>query len=274
MIRRFLVLPLALILLASACDGSGPAAGEDPLTDAVVEDLFAAALDAGGEGGLPLPSLERLLRETYRTVREDPGAHSEGIDFLRRARAQAALAQAALETGDEEAARAHTARSEALTLRAILLVLGEDVAAEALAGVDQALDRLQARFAGKNVPDRYMQALARVHELSTRGHEALEGGNPGAALRFALRAADGLRAIVPRYQAETAIRRADRAFRAAHDLVASDASDAERDALRKARALLANARDAFRARDFRLAILLARESAAFSLGVLEGRSSG
>jgi hypothetical protein len=274
MTRRFLVLPLALILLASACDGSGPTAGEDPLPDAVAEDLLVAALDAGEETGVPLPSLERLLRETYRTLREDPGAHGEGVDFLRRARAQARMAQAALEAGDEEAARAHTARSEALTLQAVLSVLGEGVAEQALAGVDQAMARLEAGFAGKNVPDRYLQSLARVQELSGRGHDALEGGNPGAALRLALRAADGLRAIVPRYQAEVAIRRADRVFRAAYDLVATDASDTERDALRRARALLAEAGGAFRARDFRPAILLARESAALSLGVLEGRSSG
>jgi hypothetical protein len=274
MIRRFSAFPLALVLLVSACDGSGPAAGEDALPDAEVEGLLVAALDAGEETSLPLPSLERLLRQTYRAIREDPERNSEGIDFLRRSRAQARLARAALEAGDEEGARAHKARSEALTLQAILSVLGEDVATEALAGVDQALSRLETRLAGKNIPDRYLQALARIQEMSARGHDALDGGNPRAALRIALRAADGLRAIVPRYQAEVAIRRADRALRAAYDLVVSDATEAERNALRKARALLAAGKEAFRDRDFRLAIILARESTALSLEVLEGRSGG
>ena len=69
------------------------------------------------------------------------------------------------------------ARSHSAFLQAILAVLGDEVADTALQGVDLALARLEARIAGKTIPDRYRRALAQVHNLSERGHLALEAGN-------------------------------------------------------------------------------------------------
>ncbi len=273
MTARGLILALAPALFLWACDGASPSSVEHPLDETALQDLAVAAMEGAEQDGLPLPSLERLRQETYRTVRADPEAYPDGIALLRRARLQARQAREALAAGDEEGARAHQARSEALTLQAIIVVLGPETPARALAGVDQALARLDARLAGQNPPERFLQALDQVRNLVARGRAAL-GENPRAALKAALAAADRLRALVPRYQAEKAIHRADRAFHAAYDLVVADPADAEVQALRRARRLLAAAKDAYRSRDFRVAVRLARESAELSLDVLAARSGG
>lgn len=266
---------MGMALLFSACDGSAPVDVQDPVEEVELQEMAVAAFEAAEQDGTPLPSLEGLLRQTYRTIREDPEAHSEGITFLKRARLQARRAKEARDAGDEEGAKAHLARSQALTLEAILSVLGDEIAARALAGVDLALERLETRLSGKAIPDRYRKALDRVALLSGRGHLALESGNPRGALQAALNAAELLRAIVPRYQAERSVFRANRAYSAAMDLVANnDPTREEKEALQKARSLLAEAKAAFRDRDYRTAILFARESASLSLGVLAGRSGG
>lgn len=274
MTPRGLILALVPALLLWGCDGSSPSAVEDSVNANDLEELAVAAMEAAEQEGLPLPSLQRLLQETYRTVRAAPEAYPEGLALLRRARLQARQAREALAAGDEEAARAHQARSEALALGAVIVVLGPDVPAQALGGVEQALARLDARLAGQNPPERFLQALDQVRNLAARGQAALEEGNPRGALKAALVAADRLRALVPRYQAQKAIHRADRAFQAAYDLVVAGPTDAEVAALRKARRLLAAAKDAYRSRDFRAAVRLARESAELSLDVLAGRSGG
>ena len=167
------------------------------------------------------------------------------------------------------------ARSHSAFLQAILAVLGDEVADTALQGVDLALARLEARIAGKTIPDRYRRALAQVHNLSERGHLALEAGNDPAGLNAALIAADLLRAIVPRYHAERAIQWATRAYSTAQDLVSgNEPTDQEKAALRQARGLLKEAKEAFRTREFRESVRLAKASASLSLGVLEGRSDG
>jgi len=266
--------PFALIaaLSLSACDASSPTADQEPESEAVLEQLAVAAIEAADQEGFPLPSLDNLLRESYRAIRNDREAHADGIALLRRARAQATMAREAREAGDMETARAHATRSHALTLEAIVTVLGEEVVVRALAGVDQALARLDARLAGKTLPDRFQNALNRANALSARGHQALEAGNARVALGAALAAAELVRAISPRYQATMAIRRATRALRAAYEAVKADPTQAETDTLRKARRYLGAARDAFEAKEFREAILFARESATLSLRVLAGRS--
>jgi hypothetical protein len=272
MLRKSLFLSLCGILLLSACDASSPTATQEADTEAALEQLAVEALDAVEKEGYPLPSLQRLLRETYQTIRSDREGNAEGLALLRRARNQAVKAQEAREAGDLEAARAHAARSQALTLDAILSVLGEEVVDHALAGVDQALARLEARFAGKTLPDRFQNALNRAKALSEKGHEAREGGRLRVALSASFAAADLVRAISPRYQAFKAIRRASRAFDAAWNAVKADVTEGEAEALREARKFLAAAKEAYVARSYREAVLFARESATISLRVLEGRS--
>ncbi len=142
----------------------------------------------------------------------------------------------------------------------------------ALAGVDEALNRLEARFDGKTLPNRFQQALNRANDLAERGHEAREAGRLRAALGTSLAAADLVRALSPRYQAFTAIQRASRAFDAAWNAVRADVTEAEAKELREARRYLGAAKEAYAARSFREAVMFARESAAISLKVLEGRS--
>ena len=272
MLRKSLFLSLCGILLLSACDASSPTATQEPDAEAVLEQLAVEALEAAEEEGYPLPSLQRLLRETYQTIRNDREAHAEGLALLRRARNQAVKAQEAREAGDLEAARAYATRSQALTLDAIISVLGEKVVDHALAGVDQALARLEARFAGKTLPNRFQNGLNRAEALSEKGHEAREAGRLRVALSASFAAADLVRAISPRYQAFMAIRRASRAFDAAWNAVKADVTEGEAEALREARKYLGAAKEAYTARSYREAVLFARESATISLKVLEGRS--
>jgi hypothetical protein len=97
MIRKCLFLSLFGVLSLSACDASSPTATQEVETEAALEELAVEALDAAEEEGYPLPSLQRLLRETYQTIRNDREAHSEGLTLLRRARSQAMKAQEARE---------------------------------------------------------------------------------------------------------------------------------------------------------------------------------
>jgi HEPN domain-containing protein len=230
------------------------------------------ALTASDAQGTPLPSFERLLRLTYQTVRADQASYQEGITFLRRARAQARKAKEAHEAGDSEAARTHAARSHALQLRAILSVLGTQVAVDAVAGVDGAMARLEAHLAGKTLTEGMTRRLNRARTVTAGAHEALAAGNHLRALNGALVAADLIRSFSPRYQARKAIERATRAFRAAYELVKNDATDQEKAALRQARTHLDAAKGAFGEKKFRLAKRYANASAKLSLEVLQGRS--
>jgi hypothetical protein len=71
-----------------------------------------------------------------------------------------------------------------------------------------------------------------------------------------------------------AIQRATRAFKAARDAVAGAPTEAEAQALRKARKLLGEAQESYREREFKKAVRQARASAGLSLDVLVGRSGG
>ena len=272
MMRTGLVFTLAMGLILSACDTSSPTDVEATLDEAVVEQLAVQALEANEQQGAPLPCYERLLRRTFQAVRADPPAHAEGIALLKRARYQAKKAKEALDAGDAEVARIHTARSQALTLEAIISVLGTEVVDLAVLGVDQGLARIEEALAGKPLPDRFLKALDRVRSLSARAHEALDSGQPRNALASALAAADLLRALSVPFQARRALRWANKALGAALDAVKADPTQDEMEALRKARAYLRTAKDAFDAGKFQKALRLATESGRISLEVLWARS--
>jgi hypothetical protein len=272
--RRHLLTLLVASALLSACDSSAPFGPEGGADEAALEELALLALADGEAEGVPLPSFDRLLRETLQVIKTDQSSHAEGMKLLRRARHQAKLAAEAHQAGDNEAARDHTNRSRGLTLSAILLVLGDQVADQALEGVDQALARLDAKLAGKDLTERTQKTLDRARALSRRSHEALATDNLRGGLNGALVAADQIRSLSPRYQANKAIERATRAFRAAHEAVKADPTEAESEALGKARGHLKMAREAFEARKFREAVRHASEAGKLSLGVLQGRSGG
>jgi HEPN domain-containing protein len=272
--RRHLLTLLVASALLSACDSSAPFGPEGDADEAALEELALLALADGEAEGVPLPSFDRLLRETLQVIKTDQSSHAEGMKLLRRARHQAKLAAEAHQAGDNEAARDHTNRSRGLTLSAILLVLGDQVADQALEGVDQALARLDAKLAGKELTERIRKTLDRAHALFERGDEALASGNLRRALNVALVAADQIRSLSPRYQANKAIERATRAFRAAHEAVKANPTEVESEALGKARGHLKEAREAFEARKFREAIRHASEAGKLSLGVLQGRNVG
>ena len=269
--RALSVLLAGGALTLAACDGS-PVDAEATLDEAAFEELATQAVVEADNQGLPLPSLERLLRQTYQTVRSDPEGNADGIALLRRARAQRRAAQEARAAGDIEAARTHAARSHALTLEAILTVLGTETADRAVAGVAQAMARLEAHLAGKTLPERITRRVNRARELVTGAQAALGAGNPRRALHGALLAADLIRSFSPRFQAERAIQRATRALRAAYELVKDDATDEEKTALKQARRYLKAARGAFEEKKFLLAKRYANEAASRALEVLEGRS--
>jgi hypothetical protein len=272
--RNGLVFALGTALVLSACDTSSPTDSEVTVDGAAFEELAVAALQANENRGVPLPSLDRLLRETLQAVRAEPSAHAEGIAFLKRAHAQAKKAREALEAGDKEAARVHNARRGALTLEAIISVLGAGVVDQALAGVDQGLARIEKALAGRTLPDRYRKGLDWAHALSARGHVALDAGQYRHALGAALSAADVLRALSVPYQAQKAIHRATRALSAAYEAVKADPTQAETNALRRARRFLRAAKEAFDAKNFQKAFRLATESGKLSLEVLRARSGG
>jgi hypothetical protein len=271
MIRKALILSTLSLVALAACEGSSPTRADLEADARSVESLAENALAASDQQGTPLPSLDRLVQRTFQAIRE-AGGHPEGQRLLRQARLLAGQAAEARAAGKVQEANALEARSHGLTLEAILVVLGQGVAEEALAGVDGALASLDARLAGATVPDRIQLALQRAHALADRGRAALEQGRHRAALGAALASADVIRSLAPRYQAQKAMDVAARALRAAVDAVAGSPTDAEAASLRNARRFLAAARDAFEAGQFQRAIRYSTESAKLSREVLQGRA--
>lgn len=245
MIRNTFVFPLMAALALGACADASPTANEPALDEAAFELVAEAALEANDQQGTPLPSLDNLLRRTYKAIREQDG-HGQGVKLLRAGR----------------------------TLAGIIAVLGPGVAEEALAGVDQALSHLGDRFAGKTLPGRIQRILTQAETVAERGHEALAAERYAAALGAALASADLIRSLSPRFQARKAIDRATRAFKAAREAVGDAPTDVEKTALRKALRFRNGALDAYRGKEFRKAWALARKSLALSQEVLKGRSNG
>ncbi len=243
MIRHKFVFPLVAALGLAACSDSSPTADEGQLDEASFELLAEAALEVNDQLGTPLPSLHNLLRRTYKAIRENDG-HGRGVQLLRAGK----------------------------TLNGIIAVLGPEVAAEALTGVDQALSRLDGRLAGKTLPDRIQKVLARAKGLAERGHGAMAEERYAAALGAALASADLIRSLSPRFQARKAIDRATRAFKEAREAVGDGPSEEEKTALQKARRLGNGAIDAFKGKEYRRAWTLARKSMGFSQEVLKRRS--
>lgn len=271
--RHFLFLLLAAFLLPG-CESSSPSAPESTTDEEMLEELAAIALSENEAGGVPLPSLERLLRETLQVIQADRATNVEGVELLRRARRQGRLAAEALQAGDEKAAREHAARQRFLTLSVILRTLGEAVAVQAVTGVDQALAGIEARFEGRDVTDRVQKILDRAEALAGRSHENLDSGDAVQALHFALLAADHIRSLSPRYLAAMAIRQATRVLRAAREAVMADPTQEETTALNKARRYLEGAREAFEAGEYGVALRRALASGEASLEVLLGRIGG
>jgi hypothetical protein len=245
MIRHQFVFPLMAALALGACTDASPTANEPALDEAAFELVAEAALEANDQQGTPLPSLDNLLRRSYKAIREQDG-HGQGVKLLRAGR----------------------------TLSGIIAVLGPGVAEEAMTGVDQALSRLGDRFAGMTLPDRIQRILTQAETVAERGHGALAAGRYAAALGAALASADLIRSLSPRFQARKAIDRATRAFKAAREAVGDGPTDAEKTALRKALRFRNGAMDAYKGKKFRKAWTLARKSLALSQEVLKGRSNG
>ena len=272
--RPLLFTALAGVLLVTGCESSSPTSLPSLQEEGVLEELALRALSEGEARGVPLPSYHGLVRLTFQAVQEDPTTHAKGLDLLKRARHQAKLAAQARKAGDETAAKEHQHRSRGLTLSAILRVLGEGVVPKALEGVDQALARLHANLAGRELTERIRKTLDRARALSAHSHQALDAGNLPGALAAALSSADQIRSLSPRYQAREAMERSTRALRAAHEAVEADPTGEETEALKKARRHLKRAREAFEAGRFRETIRHAYQAGELSRGVLEGRNPG
>jgi hypothetical protein len=243
MFSQKLVFPLVATLALAACSDSSPTANEPQLDEVAFELVAEAALELNDQQGTPLPSLNNLLRRTYQAIREQ-GGHPKGVRLLKAGQ----------------------------TLNAIVAVLGPDVAAEALTGVDEALSRLDDRFAGKTLPNRIQRTLNQARTLAERGHGALAADRYSGALGAALASADLIRSLSPRFQARKAIDRATRAFEAARQAVGDSPTDDEKAALQKALRLRNGAIDAFKAKQYRNAWTYAQKSVALSLEVLKGWS--
>jgi hypothetical protein len=242
MTRHRILFSLLIALAAGACGDSTSVAPETSLDEQAFEVIAEAALEMNDAQGVPLPSLNNLLRRTYHAIRTQDG-HEQGVRLLRAGK----------------------------TLQGIIAVLGTSVAGEAMAGVNQAIARLEDRIEGKSVPDRVRRIMARAKELAARGQYALDEQHYAAALGAALAAADVIRSLSPRYQARKAIERANRAFNAARNAVAGSATPDEITALRQAHRALNAAREAFKAKEYRKAWNYAHRSMGLSLGVLNGR---
>jgi len=243
--RIRVALALIAVLGFGACNDSSPTANEPTANEAALELLAESALEVNDQQGTPLPSLDNLLRRTYKAIREEDG-HGRGVQLLRAGQ----------------------------TLHGIIAVLGTEVAGEALSGVDQALAQLDVRFAGKTLPDRMQKALERATTFANRGHEALDSERYAAALGAALASADHIRSLSPRFQARKAIDRATRAYQAARAAVGDNPTEDEKTALKKASRFRNGAIDAFKNKAFRKAWTYAKRSIALSQEVLKGRSGG
>ena len=260
----------ALVTLAfAACDP--PTA---PLADVLDEAALAQFAEAVSEAtDIRMPSLGALLRASREAIQATDGGHEEAIRHFRAAHRLALASEEAAEAGDKDTAGQLARRSYVQKLLGIVATLGTEAVADAVAGSAAGLERLQDHLAGRDVPDRLTERVARIEKTVTAAHEKLAAGEPVHALHQALAAAEGIRSLSPRYVARKRIQRATTLLRQAIAAVGDTPTDEEATALRRARRLLGVATEQLETGHPRLAFEAAQRSAHLSWGVVQGRAS-
>lgn len=176
--RMRLAAVLAVGAIAAACsdDPTGVSGAELVLAQEsqLIVESVADATGCTHEGWL------RRLLERLRES-DDPEAQA----FLAQARELHALARAAREAGDLEAAREYLRQAFRAVLAAVLEVF-PDAVTRTGAAVDEAITRIESHLGDREAP-RIRQVLAHVRELRNAADAALAEGDPVTALALNLR---------------------------------------------------------------------------------------
>lgn len=263
--RSCAVLALAVLSVAACGDATGPVS--PALDEASVARIAEAVSEAAD---VRLPSLGALLRASREAIQAQ-GGHDEAVAHFRRAHRLRAAAEDAHEAGLVDEARRLERRAYRETLAGIVSALGPDAVADAVAGSVAGLHRVHERIEGRELPDWVARAVQRLESHVSAAEASLAGGNLLVALHHSLTAADGIRALSPRYAARRWIQRATDLLRAAREAVAAGPTEAEIATLRRAFRLLNLAKDELEAGHPLRSLEAARRSAHLSWGVLQER---
>lgn len=275
-LTRRATLGLVATLALAACE-SDPAGLDDTLADenAQIEFVVAqteAVLAEQARQGRTVPFLRVLVRMTRQEI-DAQGGHAEGEALLAEAQSLGAEAREAFQNGDTEEARDLVQQSHRKVIEAAIAVLGDSIVQDAVETVRSALDRLQERLEGAELPDRAATALANAEAEVLAAEAALQAGQSVDALDHAIRAAHLLDALRDRIQmrrdrALSTFERAARLLRVATRAAGDDPPDGTAAALEEAGSLLDSAREAFRDGNVQAGTALARQSAEISVGLI------
>jgi HEPN domain-containing protein len=232
-----------------------------PIQEAQVAELADAAASVGGDA----LSLEALLKRMQEAIRAS-GGNAKAQELLD---ASTALAKQAREAGTTDKARAETLtqQSQAKLIEAIVLVLGPDVARDAVAAARAVLTDLKAKLAGKSVPERIAAQLTALERRLGEAEAALSGGKTADALRLALSVGTEVRALAGQdvnADAAKTIEEAAAWLQRAKTVAGASPTAEVAAMLAKAQQLLTQAQEALKAGDRAAALGAATESAAVS----------
>lgn len=191
MVRSW-ALAASVPLVLAGCEGGDPTASAD-LSASQAEALFAEAAD---RGAARIPTLPRLLHELRGALRDGAGVDAGVHALIEEFEAVRVAAREAHEGGDQVAARALAEEARHLQFEIIVTVLGPEVAANAVASVDAALQQIQDKLEGRRLPRPVAARLDAVADIVEAAKESL-AGDPATALGLALRASEGLRGLSP-----------------------------------------------------------------------------
>lgn len=254
---------VALPFLLLGCDGGDPT-GSGSLSVQEAEALFQEVAD---DGTVRLPSAHILFHQVREALHAGAGLDAEIRALIEQHEALLRGARQSREEGDLDTARLLAEEARHLQFEIVVAVLGDDIAESTVGSVENALARFRARIEGRWIPRLLMSRLEAASNILKEAREALDSGDPAAALALALRAAEGLRSLSPEafsVRAEAAIERADAALEGALLLIGDGTDPRAVEAAERAALLLDRARRSFENGAFAAALELSLTSSQHS----------
>jgi len=255
---------LAALLALSAC-GDSPSAPMDE--EALMAQAEADAVAAAEAGWSSLPSLRTLVSRTRQAVTAS-GGNDQVRRLFRRAHVLADSARVAFDEGDLEAARALMARAERTLIRAVVEGMGPEIARASTDAAEAVLDRVIQAVGDRPLPVTARRRIRRAEAFLAQARAALDQGRASPALHFALEAADEIRFLMPPRMAREALKQASDLFRAASTAAGNDPEEAVRHALRRARNLIADAKNELEAGNWAGSTEASRDASMLCMRVL------
>lgn len=258
-----------MALVLAGCNDSPTVPGEDLWEG----DGAAAAAEAVGASWNLLPSAEEVQIATFQAVAV--GVRKPAAE--RRIVESATLvieAENARQAGNPEVAALFEAEAGVGYLTAAVEAFGPNYVANAIAGVETAVERVDEVLRERPAGGEAREALARARARIAQARSAAANGESVAALGAALEAAEHLRGMNPEERARAAVAAAHHLLARAIELAGPDPRPEIVDSLREAKDHCDAAKRAFDAGEWETAFREARECGKIARRVIAILSGG